>query len=295
MKEGQYVRHLRSPEYGVGKIAPCSRNGIKVIFPRITISGVLPHVLEAVSFDEQKWLEKEEAMLAGPEALAAWEKRQNQPKRPNQSHRDKMCRAIWEPRRIQRNIYPDIDEERLSMLLEAAINDSQPGGRTMEHNGEHHGERQTDQQADQQTGQQADSSWWYQAFRLSKAEDEDLSMETRIAGVTYENRQSIIADMEENEHVLLVREPENSFDDNAVSVKRINGRQIGYLPRELAAKVAPRLDAHGKPVSAVVTAILGRHYIEGTLGVRIRFSLAGIEQRAENCIATGEDNELPPF
>jgi hypothetical protein len=291
MKEGQYVRHLRSPEYGVGKVVRCLFNGTKVVFSQITIRGLLPHVLEPVSLDEQKRLEKEEAMRAGPEALAAWEEKQTPPKKPSQSHGDKMCRAVWESRRIQRNIYPDIDEERLSMLLEAAINDSQPGGRPMEHNGEQHGERQTDQQ----TGQQADSSWWYQAFRLSKAEDEDLSMETRIAGVTYENRQSIIADMEENEHVLLVREPENSFDDNAVSVKRINGRQIGYLPRELAAKVAPRLDAHGKPVSAVVTAILGRHYIEGTLGVRIRFSLAGIEQRSENCIATGEDNELPPF
>jgi hypothetical protein len=59
--------------------------------------------------------------------------------------------------------------------------------------------------------------------------------------------------------------------------------------------VAARLDALGKPVSAVVTAILGKHYIDGTLGVRIRFSLAGIGQRVENGIATGEDNELPPF
>lgn len=287
MKEGQYVRHLRSPEYGIGKIVPCSLRGTKVVFPRITISGVLSHVLEAVSLDEQKRLEKEEAMRAGPEALAAWEERQNSPKRPNQSHRDVTCRAVWESNKIQRKRNSDIDEERLLVLLEAAMNDSRLKDRPVEHTGERHVERQT--------GQLADSSWWYQSFRLNKAEEEDLSMETRVVGVTYDNRQSVIADMEKNEHVLLVREPENPVDDNAVGVKRINGRQIGYLPRELAAKLAPRLDAHGKPVSAMVTAILGRDYIDGTLGVRIRFSLAGIKQRVENGLATGENNELPPF
>ncbi len=287
MKEGQYVRHLRSPEYGVGKVVPCSLNGTKVVFSQITIRGLLPHVLEAVSLEEQKRLEREEAMRAGPEAFAAWEEKQTPPKKPSQSHSDEMCRAGWEPNRFQRKRYFDIDEEGLSMLLEAAMNDSQPEVRPMEHNGEQHGERQTDQHAN--------SSWWYQSFRLNKDEDEDLSIETRIAGVTYENRQSIIADMEKNEHVLLVREPGNPVDDNAVSVKRINGRQIGYLPREFAAKVAAKLDAHGRPVSAVVTAILGRNYIDGTLGVRIRFSLAGIEQREKNRIATGEDDALPPF
>lgn len=97
--------------------------------------------------------------------------------------------------------------------------------------------------------------------------------------------------MEECEQVLLVREPENPFDLNAISVQRANGRQIGYLRRELAARLASSLDAYGKPVMAMVTDILGRDHIDGNLGVRIRFCLPECEQLGHGVISTGDADE----
>jgi HIRAN domain len=48
----------------------------------------------------------------------------------------------------------------------------------------------------------------------------------------------------------LRREPDNEHDPNAIAVLA-GGAQVGWVPRELAAELAPKLDA-GRPWSAVV-------------------------------------------
>ena len=47
----------------------------------------------------------------------------------------------------------------------------------------------------------------------------------------------------------LRRDPANEHDPNAIQV--VAGEQVGWVPRELAAEIAPQLDA-GRPWSAVV-------------------------------------------
>ena len=49
----------------------------------------------------------------------------------------------------------------------------------------------------------------------------------------------------------LRRDPDNPHDPNAIAVHAPGGGQAGWVPRELAAELAPRLDA-GEPWSAVV-------------------------------------------
>ena len=39
----------------------------------------------------------------------------------------------------------------------------------------------------------------------------------------------------------LIREPSNKYDSNAICVTS-NGRQVGYVPKELAAGLAPYMD-----------------------------------------------------
>jgi hypothetical protein len=51
-------------------------------------------------------------------------------------------------------------------------------------------------------------------------------------------------------HLILRRDPDNPHDPNAIEVLA-GGRQIGWVPRELAAELAPEMDA-GHPWSAVV-------------------------------------------
>ena len=51
--------------------------------------------------------------------------------------------------------------------------------------------------------------------------------------------------------LLLRRDPGNEHDPNAVRVETTDGAQLGWVPRDLAADLAPRIDA-GERWSAVV-------------------------------------------
>lgn len=83
------------------------------------------------------------------------------------------------------------------------------------------------------------------------------SFNTKVAGVTFENRAEVIAKLEESEELELVREPHNTYDSNAVAVfAPRHDRTIGYLNKDLAAVIAPALD-EGAPYSTELTQITG--------------------------------------
>jgi len=67
----------------------------------------------------------------------------------------------------------------------------------------------------------------------------------------------------------LIPEPENEYDPNAVRVE-IDGRKVGYLPRDLAPAWGPRLAelAGRRRVGACEATIVGP--ADGTLGVFLR-------------------------
>ena len=92
---------------------------------------------------------------------------------------------------------------------------------------------------------------------------------TKIVGVTFnntgintENRQRIIAGLvqkgilKENTELALVREPENQYDPNAVAVFAPDGRQLGYLPSNIAQHVSSNI-ANGIHYNAYVTKVTG--------------------------------------
>ncbi|KXN85344.1 Putative SWI/SNF-like matrix-associated actin-dependent regulator [Leucoagaricus sp. SymC.cos] len=54
------------------------------------------------------------------------------------------------------------------------------------------------------------------------------------------------------EEVVLVREPRNRFDANAIQVKNIGQDQVGHIPRAVAAKLAPLLDRNSITVEGVI-------------------------------------------
>ncbi|MFC2064280.1 HIRAN domain-containing protein [Chloroflexota bacterium] len=96
------------------------------------------------------------------------------------------------------------------------------------------------------------------------------TIETRVVGVTYDGRQAVVAQLREEESVLLVRDPRNPFDHNAIKVVRQDGQQIGFLDRYLAAELASQLDYYGRLVKAVVLALTGGYYEGSSLGVVVQ-------------------------
>ena len=58
-------------------------------------------------------------------------------------------------------------------------------------------------------------------------------------------------DAAHGEPLTLRRDPDNPHDPNAIAVHGAEGEQFGWVPRELAAEIAPEIDA-GQQWSAVV-------------------------------------------
>lgn len=89
----------------------------------------------------------------------------------------------------------------------------------------------------------------------------DYSFYTKVVGVTYPNRQAIIKNLHAGESVYLFREINNPFDANAIEVRYRIGQtdafeSIGHLNKDLAAKLAPKLDK-GDMAAAIVSQVTG--------------------------------------
>jgi hypothetical protein len=81
-----------------------------------------------------------------------------------------------------------------------------------------------------------------------------------ITGSTfYLNATAIIKRLRPGDPLILKREPELKYDANAVAIYW-DTRQLGYLPRGLAAELAPLMDA-----GIEVTAVRARTALEGVM------------------------------
>lgn len=123
------------------------------------------------------------------------------------------------------------------------------------------------------------TNYWYSKYQTSPSQNKigDDELITKVVGVTYEGRQSVVAQLQVGETVLLKREPTNIYDHNAIMVIRSNGQQIGYISRILAARLANKFDLYGQPVEATVTELTGRYYSGSNLGACIRFNIPDIQ------------------
>lgn len=112
------------------------------------------------------------------------------------------------------------------------------------------------------------------AWALVKAE----RLSVRVAGVTFNRRQETLAALDGKPAVVkLVHESENAHDRNAVSVwvfaEGTRGYyRIGYLPKLVAALIAPLLDKGEdlKPKNMIVTGSRSQGY---NLGARISLAV----------------------
>lgn len=89
---------------------------------------------------------------------------------------------------------------------------------------------------------------------------------TKVAGVSFENRQEVIRTLSAGDKVELRREPANAHDPKAVAVYCREG-QLGYLKGSLARYLAPAME-QGIEYEAYVTQVTG--YEKNNLGVNLR-------------------------
>ncbi len=84
----------------------------------------------------------------------------------------------------------------------------------------------------------------YPVVRLPKRgrrSDERKHFYFHAHGVTYGNRQAAISCCTRGEQIQLVREPQNPYDKYAIRICRLSSQVLGYVPRECAAELAPKM------------------------------------------------------
>jgi len=96
---------------------------------------------------------------------------------------------------------------------------------------------------------------------------------TKIVGVSYEGRQQVVSLLRVGETVFLVRDDNNIYDRNAIRVIRGDQSQLGYVNRDLAARLSPILDQTEGVLRATVAALTGGYDPFSLRGALIRFDL----------------------
>lgn len=104
-------------------------------------------------------------------------------------------------------------------------------------------------------------------------------LNTKVSGVTFDGRQALVAQLTGREPCRLQPEPTNRYDPNAIAVLVAHAPgevwHIGYVPKEMAAQIAPYLD--GESLMCSIAEITGGFEFDSgetaALGVRLRIEL----------------------
>lgn len=101
---------------------------------------------------------------------------------------------------------------------------------------------------------------------------EEIPYRITVSGVSWENRQDLIPQLEVDSEVRLIRDPQNQYDKNAIAVRTTDGTyQIGWIPKNYAKVLAPEMDA-GIEWHAKIENILGNE--QQLKGVLIKLFLS---------------------
>jgi hypothetical protein len=115
-------------------------------------------------------------------------------------------------------------------------------------------------------------SWWLSSMISAQKKQASGEIEAKVVGVTYENRQHAIANLQKNDPVTLRRDRNNRHDSSAIAIIDQKGQSLGFLPRDLAAKYATDFDRSGD-IRGFVVKISSSGQADSILGLVIRFRL----------------------
>ena len=113
------------------------------------------------------------------------------------------------------------------------------------------------------------------------------SFYTKVVGVTFEGRQEYVKQCREGQALDLVRDKFNPYDQNAIAVYAGN-HQVGFISKEIAAKMATQMDS-GKLYTCEVSTVTGgggRYY-----GLNIKITEFSQEKSEEGQYNDEDDRE----
>lgn len=97
---------------------------------------------------------------------------------------------------------------------------------------------------------------------------------SKIAGVTFDNRQYYISNLSVGDQLIVMREYNNAYDANAIALYDRAKNQLGYIRKEVAAQLAPRIDC-GEKISVYVDSVTGGD--DYNYGVNIKIVIGEVD------------------
>ncbi len=79
---------------------------------------------------------------------------------------------------------------------------------------------------------------------------------TKVVGVTFEGRQAVVSTLQAGQELVVVRDIHNPADANAIALRTLSGAQVGFLRRQIAMHLAPKMDG-GIQYQAYVSMVTG--------------------------------------
>jgi len=108
------------------------------------------------------------------------------------------------------------------------------------------------------------------------------TIETNVAGVTFEGRQDVIKNLKLGQTIKLIREHNNRYDNNAIKITTIDNKSIGYINRKLAEQIAPIIDEQlSNEINGNVSSIYHVKDEPSIVAVKIRFQLLEENRKVE--------------
>ena len=106
---------------------------------------------------------------------------------------------------------------------------------------------------------------------------------TKIVGVSFTNedgssRQQLLTSLsetleKEEVYLLLERQQNNIHDQNAVAVYSFEGKQLGFLSKQVSETIAPLMD-QGTKITATAVTVTGGWPMHYGLNIRLEYSAA---------------------
>ena len=116
----------------------------------------------------------------------------------------------------------------------------------------------------------------------------------KVAGATYNNRQAYLSRLRGDEPCRIDPEPDNPYDKNALAVRCVSTDgvvHLGYVPRDLAAQIAPLLE--GEALMVTIDAITGGFELEDGSLANLGLVLKVEVPSADDDVYSSEDQSIP--
>lgn len=111
------------------------------------------------------------------------------------------------------------------------------------------------------------------ARRLKDEHNAAAPVEVNVNGTRYTASEARLHTLRLGDQLWLRREPHNRFDTNAIRVEADDDRVAGYLPKEMAASLAPALDVEPQLVPVRVIELQGLYPNYRMLTLRVMFTV----------------------